>query len=353
LKAGFLYSLFLAMLSTGLSLESSPLSSNIEDNQNIIANESARFNGDSRSVELFASFLMWTAREVGSDCWAEVITTTGSKSSNVLRQVHFDWDPGFRVGLSYGMEYDQWDTQAYFTWFHTRGHDHVLSSPGTVYSTYMGNFYIDNPTGAGISGPSYQSADINWMIHFNMFDWELGRNFWVGQSLALRPFMGIKGGWINQSIHSRWYNPALLGSKFYHIGKENIKNNFWGIGPAAGVNMKWNLFARPNHSFNLLGDFSGAIMWGHWSFSDVFNNDIEQQVTVDLQNINSGASMVRTFMGFGWNADLKQNRYRFSIKLGYETQFWLDQLQFYSFIGGRLDTALTLQGGTLELSFDF
>nr|NGX49626.1 hypothetical protein [Candidatus Anoxychlamydiales bacterium] len=90
-----------------------------------------------------------------------------------------------------------------------------------------------------------------------------------------------------------------------------------------------------------------------WSFVDVFQNDLSEQVSVDLQNINSGASMLRTFMGFGWNANFNQNRYRFSTKLGYEMQFWLDQLQFYSFTGGRLVNVLTLQGGTLEFYFNF
>ncbi len=47
-------------------------------------------------------------------------------------------------------------------------------------------------------------------------------------------------------------------------------------------------------------------MWGHWSFSDVFNNDIQEQVTVNVQNVNSGATMVRSFMGFGWDANFNQ-----------------------------------------------
>jgi len=94
-------------------------------------------------------------------------------------------------------------------------------------------------------------------------------------------------------------------------------------------------------------------MWGHWSFRDLYKNDIGQEVAIDLPNVNSGASMLRTFMGFRWDANFNQNRYRFSTKLGYEMQFWLDQLQFYSFVGGSLDNTLTLQGGTLELCFDF
>lgn len=307
----------------------------------------------SRDFDVFADLIVWTAKEAGADCWAEVITSSGLTSSNDLRQVHFGWDAGFRVGIGYGMQHDQWDTQAYYTWFQTRGKDHVSSQPGAVHSAFLGNFYVDNAAGAGLSGPSYQKASIDWTIRFNMFDWELGRNFWVSQSLALRPFLGVKGGWIHQSIHTKWHNSTFSGAQSFSLGRENLKNNFWGIGPVAGINTKWNLFAGCSQSFNLFGDFSGAIMWGHWSFDDLFKNDLQQEVSITLPNVNSGASMIRAFMGFGWEADFCQNRYQFSTKLGYEMQFWLDQLQLYFFTGGRLNNELTLQGGTLEFCFNF
>ena len=94
-------------------------------------------------------------------------------------------------------------------------------------------------------------------------------------------------------------------------------------------------------------------MWGHWSFHDFFHNELNQQVKVLVPSVNSGATMIRSFMGLGWSASPEQTKVRFSTRIGYEAQFWLDQLQFYSFVGGTLDTALTLQGGALELSVDF
>lgn len=285
-----------------------------------------------------------------------MITSNGSTSSNELAPVHFGWDPGFKVGLGYGMEYDQWNTKTYFTWFRTQGSDHVSSSPGSVHSTFMANFWLDNANASGLSGPSYSQASIDWTIKFNMFDLELARNFWVSNSLALCPFLAVKGGWIHQLIQSTWQNPAfgdLVDPVPFNTSTETVKNNFWGLGPAAGINMKWNLFALRNHSIHLFGDFSGALMWGHWSFDDLLNNDAHQQVSVNLKSVNGGASMVRSFMGLGWSAGFKQNRYQFSTRLGYETQFWLNQLQFYSFIGATLDTALTVQGGSFECSFDF
>jgi len=346
-------SIFITAVCFAGSLSAAVSSENPRENSNGQPNAPARLRPNSTDFDIFANLLVWTAKEAGADCWAEAITSTSSSISNDLKEVHFGWDPGFRVGIGYGMKRDQWDTQLYYTWFYTRGTDHVSGGPGTIHSTFLGNFYIDNFSGSGITGPAYQSASIDWKIRFNIFDWELGRNFWVSKALALRPFIGVKGGWIDQSIHSKWRNPHLSGAEFFNVGTENLKNNFWGIGPSAGINTQWVLFANQSQFFSLFGDFSGAMMWGHWSFSDVFKNDIHQKVTVGPQSINSGASMFRLFMGFKWDANFKQARYRFSTKLGYEMQFWLDQLQFYSFTGGRLDNELTLQGGTLEFCFNF
>lgn len=317
-----------------------------------ISNLSTRCDPCAREFDVFAQLVVWTAKEAGADCWAEVLTAEPGKRSNTIHGVDFGWDPGFRVGVGTGILHDEWDTRAYYTWFYTKGTDSVANAPGTVHSSFLGNFYVNNVDGNGLSGPAYEKASIDWKIHFNMFDWELGRSFWVSGALAMRPFFMVKGGWIHQFIHSEWQNPDLSLPVYFATGIENLKNNFWGIGPGVGLNTKWNFFQNSG-SFYLFGDFSAALMWGHWSFSDVFEDNLPQTIAIKVQPINGGATTVRTFMGFGWDLDCKERCYEISAKLGFETMVWLDQLQFYSFTGGRLVNELTLQGGTLELSFDF
>jgi hypothetical protein len=327
-----------------------------QEHSDVHPNRSSRFRADSTNFTIFADLLVWTAKESGSDNWAEVITTNGLTENCDIRQVHFGWDPGFRVGVGYGMRHDQWDTQFYYTWFHTQGNDRVSSRPGSVFSSYTGNFYVDNPTGIGISGISYQKARVRWMIQFDMLDWELGRSFWISKALSIRPFVGLKGGWIHQSIHTKWQTPSPPPNIVlidFHTARENLKNHFGGLGPCGGLDTKWDVFVRQNHTLSLFGDISGAIMWGHWTFGDVYKNDIGQEVVIKTSSFNSGASMLRTLMGFEWDAFFNRGRFHFSTKLGYEMQFWLDQLQYYSFDTGRLSNVLTLQGGTLEFRFDF
>jgi len=329
-----------------------------QDPSNGLPNVSSRFKPDSTNFAVFADLLIWCAQESGTENWAEVITGgNGSPENCSIESVDFDWNAGLRIGFGYGMKHDQWDSQLYYTWFRTRGTDHVSSVPGSVFSAYLGNFYVDNPNGEGIKGLSYQKASIDWTIHFNIFDWELGRAFWVSKALSLRPFLGLKGGWIHQSIHTKWHNPSPPTPPLvlipFNTGREDLKNDFWGIGPSGGISTKWNVLALQNHSFSFLGDFSGAVMYGHWALEDEYRNDIGQEVDVKVADINGGATMVRTFLGFGWEGDFSNGGLRFSTKAGYEMQFWLDQIQLYIFDTGRLNNELTLQGATLEFRFEF
>lgn len=314
---------------------------------------SVAFPQNSTTHRIFVAPLIWTAREAGTDCWAEGITSGKSFISNNLEPVCFGWDLGCRIGAGFEITHDAWDTQLFYTWFKTQGSDYASRGPGSMHSTFLGNFYVNNPQGAGITGPAYESASIQWAIKLQIFDIELGRNFWMSKSVELRPFIGIKGGWIDQCIHSKWYKPQLDKAPFFNLGIENIKNNFGGIGPEMGINTTWVLVAGKHNSFSFFDDISGAIMFGHWSFGDVYTNDINDKIIIASQPINGGASMLRLFAGLEWNAQWRQNRYHWCTKVGYEAQCWLNQLQFYSFTGGRLCNQLTLQGVAFEFCFGF
>lgn len=305
--------------------------------------------------QVHTDLLIWTARESGADNWAEEIKTVGillPNRSNELHAVNFPWDVGFRVGASRQLCWKSFDMYVSFTRFCTQGTDRLAGAPGTIHSTFLGNFYINNADGSGLSGPSYERAKIKWDIDFNIFDWNVGYRFCLGRYIQFRPYVGIKGGWINQSIHSIWENPEITVNVF-QVGTENLRNDFRGIGLSTGVNTKWKIFGKRCGALYLFGDVSGAMFYGHWSFKDVFKNDLPEDVTIGQQNFNSGTPMVRTFMGLEWDYRFNKKGCYFSTKLGFEMQVWLDQLKYYSFTGGRLDNQLTLQGGILELNFGF
>ncbi len=294
-------------------------------------------------VDLFADVLLWAASESGSENWAQVFTSSGTSEAIDVLSVDFGWDPGVRVGLDYAMDHDQWNMEGIYTWYHTQGSSQA--SNGNISSSFLGAFYINNADGAKDSGAQYREASIKWGITLNLLDWELGRKYWVSSALALRPFLGLKGGWIDQTIDTSWKGP--IGLDTFSFGTETIDNNFAGVGPSVGLDMQWQLGSLRRHAFSLFADFSGAVLWGRWTFKDVYQNNAPQTVSVSLPSFQNGASMLRSLAGIEWSVS------SFALRAGYEAQFWLDQLRFYSFNAGRLNSLLAFQGGSLDVSFSF
>jgi len=304
--------------------------------------------------DFFADFFVWYASEETSSSWANVITTkithTGIFDTFKAEPAPFDWDFGFRIGGGYNFEYDQWDSQLYWTWFRTQADENIPSADHSILPEFYGSF---------INGDIAQSAKLKWHLHYNMFDWELGRSYWVSKGLSLRPFIGVKGGWINQSIDSNWQVKTQLSPTFPfpitvdYSSTENLKNNFWGAGPSGGINTKWNLGNSCARFVSLFGDFSAATMWGTWHCKDVYNNSTPKEYSVNMKNANLGALMLRGFLGIGWDADFNRGCGHFSTRVGYEMQIWFNQLRLPTFQLLRLHGDLTFQGGTFNFRFDY
>lgn len=306
--------------------------------------------------DLFADALAWVASEETSAVWADILKIGNNTSSFTAQDLGFDWDFGFRIGAKYNLEYDQWDTQIYWTWFRTKAHQskhlfpQFLPVGGGVLVTeeIHPEFFA-----ADLSADFAQNASIQWTILFNMIDWELGRNYWISKNLSLRPFIGIKGGWIDQSIHVQYDNLIVGSALTGNSAREHVKNNFWGIGPVGGLNTQWQLRNFGAHFPSLFGDFSAATMWGTWVCNDVYNVSTGQKIIVNTRNSRLGALMFRGFMGVGWDVAFNKSRSRFASRLGYEMQLWVNQFRVATSQVIRLHGDLTLQGVTFNCRFDF
>lgn len=302
-------------------------------------------NSCCRSWNISADFLAWYASEEVTSIWADVITVGSNTSSWEALSFNFKWDYGFRIGALHSLAYDHWDTAFYWTWFHTDAKHTIDHSPNT---TIIPEFFA-----AFLSGNSPRSMSVKWRIYLNMFDWELGRRYCICKGLSFRPFLGLKGGWINQSIHGQYYDLTIDKVLTDNSAQERLKNNFWGIGTIGGINTEWRLFDFRCHFFDFFGDFSMATMLGTWSCSDEYNNTALEVSTVSMKNSMLGALMFRGFMGIKWDGNPNAGRLHFSSKLGYEMQLWLNQLRIATFQLQRLHGDLSFQGITLNCRFDF
>ena len=95
----------------------------------------------------------------------------------------------------------------------------------------------------------------------NVLDLELGRKYWIGKHIMLRPHAGFKGVWNKQHLHNEYFisggaslvtNPSGL---YESEMKQSMKND--GLGIRAGMDAAWH-FSR---GFSFIGNFALTGLW--------------------------------------------------------------------------------------------
>ncbi|HSX21063.1 MAG TPA: Lpg1974 family pore-forming outer membrane protein [Gammaproteobacteria bacterium] len=303
------------------------------------------------STFFFVDALFWQLTDSSSENWGQIIppSTDVNRTIDVLK-LTFDWNPGARIGVGRDNVFTDWDLALFYTWFQTRGNKQASASSGAISSAYLGNFFANNTDGSSISSsPTYRNASMRWKFWFNTLDLELGRKLKINRLLQLRPFIGVKGGIIDQHMHTTWQNPTNAVN--FSTATENLKNNFWGVGPVIGIDTTWTMCKTSKNFFNVFGNFSGAALWGHWNFSDLYQNNTPLSVAVKVDTVNGVSTMARGLLGIEWMR--KTTSYKASLRLAYEAQVWFDQIQYYSYNMGRLENLLAVQGLVLGFCFYF
>ncbi|QDT47833.1 hypothetical protein Pan258_18710 [Symmachiella dynata] len=292
---------------------------------------------------LFAEMLYWHATEPVD--W--VLNTNRDPSNQYVdyETLTYDWTPGLRVGG--GLE-GEWDTKVYYTHFNVDTSD---SASGNLTGAFLGAKQAQPPA------PQlyFETGQIESSIRYNMFDWDIGKRFMPVDSLTIRPVTGLRGGWIDQSFQSALqaeYGPP--GSTVQEHIVENIKNNFWGIGPKVGVETMLTVWEEEDIQILGIANFYAAYLLGHWNISDVTSittttNGIAAQSTkiIDVPNRDFGAVAFQAIVGITLN-------YRCcSATVGYELNDWLNQCQIFDDATGPHNNDLLLQGLTVQASYRF
>jgi hypothetical protein len=289
----------------------------------------AGFQAPDGHVYLTAEYLLWRTRQEGMEF-------------ATAKQVHFEYDSGFRVGLGVHLPHDGWDIYVNYTNFHPTKSQ---GAHGSLYPLFLFQ-------GTGVQGSSISNAHAHWKIEFQDVDVEIGRAYSIAKTLIFRPFFGLKGAWIDQhaNIHySGGYIPA--GQTF----RTHFKNNFKGAGPLVGIESNWQL----GFGLSFFGDLAAALVVGH------FDNEQEQhqnggaQVVELEEGFNLVSPFLQTVAGIAWDRNFNNDKCHFGLSAGFEAQYWWSQNQTELFtdkdfpIYARQKGNLAFYGLTLRGRFDF
>lgn len=291
------------------------------------------------TLNFFAKGFYWYPSETLD--WSFTLESTANSVHTAYRSLVFDWAPGFSIGFGTNMEHDTWDARASYTWFHAKASDRTT---GHVTSAFLGA-----RTSLIELIELFATGKAKLNLLYNMFDIDLGRNFFNSSCLSIRPMIGIKGGWITQKINTYWTIPNFILTNSLLTATEDLKQRFQGGGPKGGVSGKWYL----SRHFSLMSQFEAGYLWGHWSIEDTFIDNRNTIVFVETTPRNFGALVLHSFLGLSWDCDFNCDRSHIGLQIGYEIEDWFNHLQIFTNTSGSQNNDLILQGFNAGINLDF
>jgi hypothetical protein len=297
-------------------------------------------------VFLMADYIMWQASEDNlqyASTGHSLDNTTVSQGS--VKNPSFRYSTGFKAGIGFDFNHDMWDSSFNYTWLRSnKNRDSVYASSAS------GLIPAFSPAITLPSSSFFNSAHTLWQLHFNVLDWELGRNFYISKYLSLRPFIGLKGTQQTQN-YANSYGGETPSDTFSY--ESNMKNTLWGVGTRGGINMSWHL----SGTWSIFGDTAVTALWGQFNAKRKDSYQIDSANTVnpiyEKNHVKSITPVLELALGIRKDAWFCDNRLHVSIQAGWEEQVWWDQNRFSLSNSQVRGGNLTLQGLSARIRFDF
>lgn len=298
-----------------------------------------------------AEALYMHATEDGMDFAIENNSAVAYQSGRV-KNAHYDWDWGFRLGLGYNMAHDGWDLLLNWTWFHS--HEHHDEEAGTG-EFLFGTRSDPGPTGQG----NFQAteADEHHHLHLNLLDLEMGREFFVSKWLTVRPHVGLRAGWIHRNFEVEYEGGTTLGTNEL---EDEFHNRYRGIGLRSGFDTQWGL----GSGWSIFGQMAFSLLYGRHHLHAEEELEAITGAETPQENVRSRYTMVRTMadfaLGLRWDHLFYDDRYRIRLQLGWEEHVlfgfnrdidFVDDVVRGKFTSNRGDLAFS--GVSLQARFDF
>lgn len=232
-----------------------------------------------------------------------------------LHDFKFDWKPAFKVGIGFNFDHDNWDVYLQYTRVNsTMSNKHSLG---------------DNPGEHLINGYMFQSyaRDLSettgkWVLDFNTFDLEFGRPYYNGKCLQFRAHYGLKGGWINNKLHTTGI--YLSNPNGGETEKGDFKSKSWLIGPRAGIQTKWTF----DDGFRFFGNAAASLFYQKFyevTTREPFVSDPSLWYSAFNYSPQQLNAALESLIGIGWGTYFSRNNWHFDLAIGYEIQLFLDQ----------------------------
>lgn len=265
-----------------------------------------------------------------------------------------DYKPGARVAVGYNISRDNWDIYLDWTWI--KSHSFVSKTAneygvdGTVVRSDINIALNEDSDNNTLTLNPVDFTKSLSKVKYNTWDFEIGKTYYPGTHLSLRPHVGVRGAWIKEGF-GRFASSPLITTSIFPLSK-NIHEQFWGVGLRSGLNSEWNF----SKSFGIYGKLSGSLLYCEHHFVKQSHDNIGaalSAVSYLKKEFSEMKPTVQAALGFAYETCFC-NSMLFSLKAGYEMNYWWDCFNVYDSSLFQIGTkALELSGLTLSARFDF
>ena len=168
----------------------------------------------------------------------------------------------------------------------------------------------------------------------------------MSRRLTLRPFIGLKFGWIDQHAHVEYKDANGVDNEF----KYNLEQDKFGVGIRTGLNTAWFMWNK----WSIYGNFAASALYSDFDNSQKlkFSTPATKSVLLNFKHGHHEITPVLEFgLGLRFQTDF-YDHYEFLLQAGWEEQVWFNENQFANLTNDRGGN-MTLQGLTIKAGFSF
>ncbi len=308
------------------------------------------------------SFLYWQAREHGIDEGKLNVITHGT-SMPFVKSPDFEYHPAFKVAIGGTSDHDRWNFRGQYTRFSAKNHGSFTGNTARLTSPDANNmdtidqyFFTIYPSNVIFADSVVNQVKLTWKLDLNIADVDMGRTYFVGQKLVFNPFIGIKGGKLDQKCFftTNYLNSADITQSAYDTLEAKIKT--WLIGPRVGIDTMWKIGC----GFRIFGNAAAALVYQDMKVDVDYAQPVQafNATLFTTSSNNKTAHVVPVFecvLGLGWGSYFNDNSWHFDLTAGYELQSYLNQngliIPLTAISTPNAD--LSLHGLTLSAKIDF
>lgn len=269
-----------------------------------------------------ASLLYWQGGTCGTDyAYEKQKPVLEFPVKGRVKDVHCKWNLGFKLALGYNINHDGWESNLYYTCFSDTGSNKTTSGCNDNVIPLLGSSNITTVSESALFFFCSEAKAQN-ELHFRTLFWDLARDFFVSECLAIRPFTALEAAWITTRQSTRYTGGEPIKTTFgleddlVHI-KENC--SYSGLGPVMGFGTNWYI----GRGVSLFNEVSIGMLYGKFQITHSERYSLNDSSKIKLKNdCRKFCPMAKYMLGLIRKCYFNDDQNHLSIKLGFESQYW-------------------------------